>query len=617
MLTQFIARIPDRSNLQTADKRLELVKALVTEYSVCLRVISAADMAVNKPVKVDKVVEDIASLLVDISYRVARIVADHVSAQFQQGNVASAVGLLADLVSFDRECDPGYLLSTATILVLPRYLKDTPASSLFEELCPLVLKSPLPERFIAVLFRSMYRARCYREIAVSESYLTADNMSSSLAITILYSIMRQQSIEQPPPPNSKPGQETLLSWKNIADNSSLYYKRAKRIVGMLVQHDKRALGDIHLDALLNIELQSILEVRRIPREIGTWLRWFKQYQVEPSVVTYTAIIGAYCKHGDPTYAWYLFQQMVDGQMRVAYPDGTHGVLQLPPPNQATLNIAAQLWMRGHATEDIRQLLARNKRTWSQISQQLITHTLSLHVDRNEVSKAEGIWINYGCHCAQMASYKRPFNYRALTKLVLGYAQNGNIEKAIAFFYTLCKHLQKMPEGRDEATARHLTIAYNAVVRCSLQASASWALRSKVKHRCGIDVLLLELAKNVAFDATTYNVLFARYSRIARMAAMQPDNSTALKQTAQSMNSLYQQMYNEGIMPDVTTVVHLIPLWLYMGRMDLALNQWIMLNHSGRSRRSLNELKRHVLAQSQNWNVVTKAQMLIDKSFNKM
>ncbi|KAJ2447962.1 hypothetical protein EV183_005664 [Coemansia sp. RSA 2336] len=603
--------------LQTADQGIQVVKALVTEYSICLRMVSAADMAANKPTKADKVVEDIANLLVDISYKVAQIVAGHVGAQFQQGNVVPAVDLLAGLVNFDRECDPGYLLSTATILVLPHYLKDTAANSLFEELSPLILKSPLPERFIAVLFRSMYRARCYREIAMCESYLTADNMSSSLAVTILYSIMRQQSIEQPPPPNSKLERKAPLLWKSIADNSSLYYKRAKRIVGMLVLQDKRVLGDIHLNALLNIELQSISEVWRIPREIGVWLRWFKQYRVEPSVLTYTAIIGAYCKHGDPTHAWYLFQRMVDGHMRVVYPDGTHAVLQLPLPNQATLNVAVQLWMQGHATEDINQLLTRSKHTWNRSSQQLITHTLSLHVDRNEVSKAEDIWINYGCHCAQTASHKRPFNYRALTKLVLGYAQNGNIEKAIAFFYTLCKYLQRVPESRDEAIAKHMTIAYNAIVRCSLQANVSWMLQSKAKHRRGIDVLLLELAKNVDFDVTTYNVLFARYSRIARAAALQPDSLLELNRIAQSMNSLYQQMCHEGIMPDVTTIVHLVPLWLYMDREDLALNQWIMLNHSGRSKQSLAELKGHILAQSQNWDVVAKAQMFLDKSFNKM
>ncbi|KAJ2848642.1 hypothetical protein IWW36_003177 [Coemansia brasiliensis] len=623
MLAQFIARVPDRSNLQTADQGIELVKSLVTEYSICLRMISAADIATNQPAKVvdDRAVEDIANLLVDVSYKVAQIVAGHVCTQCQQGNSASAVELLVSLINFDRECDPGYLLSTSTILVLPHYLKDTSAKPLFEELSPLVLKSPLSERFIAVLFRSMYRTRCYREISICEDYLTAENMSSSLAITILYSIMRQQSVQQPQTPNSKlERQKVSLSWKNIvSDNSSLYYKRAKRIVGILAQQDKRALGDIHLNALLSIELESILEFWRIPREIGLWLRWFKKYKVEPSVITFTAIIGAYCKHGDPAYAWYLFQRMVDGQMHVVYPDGTEETLQLPPPNHATINIAVQLWMQGHATEDIRQLLAQNEHTWKQISQQFITHILSLHVDRNEISKAEDIWINYGCHCAQMiSSHKRPFNYRALTKLILGYAQSGNIEKAIAFFYTLCKHLRRTPKIRDEAIAKNLTIVYNAIVRCSLRSNVSWMLQpKKLKHRRGIDLLLLELAENVDFDITTYNVILARFSRIARVAVAQPDSLPELKQTAQLMNDLYQQMLREGIIPDVTTIVHLIPLWLYMGRMDLALNQWIMLNHSGRSKRSLSELKRHILAQAQNWNVVTKAQMLIDKSFNKM
>ncbi|KAJ2807970.1 hypothetical protein H4R21_000261 [Coemansia helicoidea] len=224
------------------------------------------------------------------------------------------------------------------------------------------------------------------------------------------------------------------------------------------------------------------------------------------------------------------------------------------------------------------------------------------VDAGCIAAAERLWRDYGCQCTA-PSGERP-NVLALAKLIQGYARAGSVEKATAFFHDACAHEAAVASA---GRSGHLTGLLNVVLRSSTRGIAASG-PVPARH----DLVLLQIAARfqVPFDTATYNVLFAGLSQEAHVRVSSAHAAPPrLDNIAQAMHGLYGHMAERDVAPDDVSVAHLLPMWVVLGRMDLARVLWRRCA-GGRPPGTTAQLRGHVLAQARRWGVADRIQLLV-------
>ncbi|KAJ2354822.1 hypothetical protein IWW50_005437 [Coemansia erecta] len=577
--------------------RSEDIERVVTRYTECLRVIAAADSAAREEEEEGgadgqggREVREIGAMLADIGRRVARVVVRAV----RRDPGPPSTRMLVWILGADHTYDPAYMLSTHVVRQLGQCLQPRDAEHIFAELLARVRSGfdRLSEQFIEAVFATLYRSRGFGQVAAWERcLLRCRRVSSDTAFTVLRAIRREQASDAALSVRTSMSARECRRGRPLrieVDLQSEHCQRARRIVWLLAQRSAGAVNAGHLTQLLVVELAAIPRGRVLPAA-DTWLARFARFGVAPSAHTYAAIIHAYFARGDAQTAWQLFQRMA----RRADP-------LLPAPDRSTVPVLAKLWASRVRASELPRMLGEIQGARGRVTPQLATYAMSRCVDARDLEAAEALWTGFACRCAS----GRAGNYRALAKLVLGYARLGHVEKAMSFFHTLCQ---------ERGARRCLPGVFSAVLRSAIAHEPPSAITHEppctLRRR---DLQLIDLARTygIPMTVTTYNVLFAGLSRSARH--IPGDDHTGRREVvARVMHSLYVRMVDEErVCLDDTTLAHLVPMWMYMGHADVALMRWRGCVR-GRPPSTVGQLERHVLVLAGNWNVVDKTRALLD------
>ncbi|KAJ2802574.1 hypothetical protein H4R20_003228 [Coemansia guatemalensis] len=601
-----------------------MVEEALDRYAKGIRLISEYDMGVHgsqlKPNCGGIGMSELVGNLIQVSHRLAEAICCYAVQCIQGGQLSEATNALVMATEIDCTYDPGHLLSAT---VLARLQKHTLGKKDMEAICMAILRiravRSFPERFMSAMVGALYRRKSYDMVELCESRLTRNNISASIARLSLLSIRKQQLSQM----SQRPDRETRrVSHKDLrmlgrseyleAVDVCAFCRRARRIVDMLWQSDHRSVTEAHLTKLLEIELSSVDQAAMLPRELDLWLRSFIHYDIRPSVKTFTVVTNAYFVHGDHQFAWSIFQGMRHGSIqKISRLDGRIVDIELPQPNSVTLAmVASHTWSESNQGMDaltFEELLASMEMR-GKVQNRLVTSAVSALVNSNRLGDAEQTWIRYGCRCALSESGGQPANIWALTKLALGYARAGDVEKAAAFLHEACRYRfteSSQNKVGGDGTALYFSVAFNAVLCSAIRSSSQSKLRRDVAMRRDLYLLRLASQYHIPLDTTTYNVLLAALSQLVRQDAGDRN------ELAHSMQRLYYRMVSQGVAPDDTTITHLIPLWVHLGKRDMAISYWSLCSRH-RPPRKVGQIRRHVVAMARHWNLVDKTLDIINQ-----
>ncbi|KAJ1734742.1 hypothetical protein LPJ61_000911 [Coemansia biformis] len=523
--------------------------------------------------------------------RTCRIVGDAVAIYaegcLRRGENARAASALSRVLAVDGMHDPGFMLSAITIdRLLERQADGSRMTQTNEALLEAVpVAARLPENVLHSVVAAMFRHKCHFEVGLWAPHLSGSNISAAIAEFMLRSLReRQRSIARPP--TSRRRELSVDEFLGLAGTCE-FNRQARRVVRLLRRRSAGSVTAGHLAKALEIELASVPPEWRLPRTVDLWLREFRRCRIDPGAQPLLAIASAYRSRGDPQFAQQVLAQMMDTPAE-AVPGRT--VVDAAPHAHSTAAL-------GHVLADFR---ARGRAPPAP----LVTSTIAWLVDSGDVPAAEQLWRDYGCECAMPRGGKS--NVRALAKLVQGYARASHVEKAAAFFQVVC---QNEAAGNSAGCSAYLTGLLNTVLRSSIH-----TVDAGGPSTARYDLLLLRLAveHGVPLDVATYNVLFAGFSRAAQVQAQaRPDGLAAaqLSKIARAMRGLYEHMCQQGIVPNDVTVAHLLPLWVFLGRADLAAVLWEQCVY-GRTRHKSGQIRIHALAQARRWNVEDRLRPLL-------
>ncbi|PIA14984.1 hypothetical protein COEREDRAFT_82398 [Coemansia reversa NRRL 1564] len=610
---------PDREHWQK-----DIVKEALERYAKTIHLISEYDMSAHRN-QLQTSCEDIemsgvVGNLIQVSYRLAVVVCCYAVQCIQAGQLSAAINALVMATKIDCAYDPGHLLSATVLSRIQRYMlgkKELEAVSI--AILRIVTVRGLPERFMSAMAGALYRRKSYDMIEMCEGRITHSNISASIARVLLLSIRKQQLLQTRQRPDKKTKRpphkdlQVLNRCKFLETVSTCgFCRRARNIVDMLWKSDRKSVTEAHLTKLLEIELSSIGRSVMLPRELDLWLRNFVHYDIRPSVKTFTVVTNAYFLHGDHQFAWSIFESMKHGSMQsLSGMDGRIIDLELPQPNDVTFSmVTAHAWTeckQNTVAIPFENILGSIEMR-GKLQNRLVTSAVSVLVNSSRLGDAEQTWIRYGCHCAVSESRRQSTNIWALTKLALGYAQAGEVEKAAAFLHEACryrftKNLQSRVDG-DSGTL-YLSVVFNAVLCSAIRSDSQSKLGRDVAMRRDLYLLRLACEYHIPLDTTTYNVLLAALSQLVRQGT---GNRGEL---ADSMQELYYRMVGQGVTLDDTTIAHLIPLWVHLGRRDMATSYWRQCSRH-RPPRKIGQLRRHVVAMARRWNVVDKTLDIINQ-----
>ncbi|KAJ2614703.1 hypothetical protein H4S08_001582 [Coemansia sp. RSA 1365] len=475
----------------------------------------------------------------------------------------------------------------------------------------------LPERFMSAMVGALYRQKSYDMVEMCEDRITRNNISASIARTLLLSIRKQQLSQTCKRLDRK---TKPIPHKNIRvlDRSGFletvatcgFCRRARNMVDMLWQSDRKSVTEAHLTKLLEIELSSIDRSVMLPRELDLWLRRFVHYGIRPSVKTFTVVTNAYFLHGDHQYAWTIFESMKHGSMQSSSVTDDRIVdIELPQPNNVTFSMAtAHAWAeykQNTVAIPFEEILGSIEMR-GRLQNRLVTSAVSILVNSNRLGDAEQTWIRYGCHCALSESGRQSTNIWALTKLALGYARAGEVEKAAAFLHEACRFTETLKSRVDgDNGTLYLSVVFNAVLCSAIRSVSQSKLGRDVAMRRDLYLLRLACEYHIPLDTTTYNVLLAALSQLISQG--KGDRG----ELANSMQELYYRMVSQGVNLDDTTIAHLIPLWVHLGRRDMATSYWRKCSRH-RPLHKIGQIRRHVVAMARRWNVVDKTLDIINQ-----
>ncbi|KAI8320741.1 hypothetical protein GQ54DRAFT_312389 [Martensiomyces pterosporus] len=402
---------------------------------------------------------------------------------------------------------------------------------------------------------------------------------------------------------------------------------AHRVVNSLSHRDPKLMTSMHLTKLLEIELGSVPPSFAIPHDMHLWLGDFRKHRVDPCVQTFTVIINAYIRHGDAEYAMRVFEQMQLGSLALTLPDRSTISISVPQPNEVTVASIAGAWCSSGRWERVRDVLNYTETHGMPVSQRLVTRIVSEAVDRGEMAIAEQIWTKYGHAHGSLANEMKKqggVNTRALAKLVLGYSRAGSVDKALQLFEIACRN--ELPSaGKAYAEVAHLAGLFNAVLRCSLDAIQPSSISSSLclgegaeQTRAGPSsrAMSVALRHGIRYDIATYNVLLARLSHVAcgciqseAKADVADADRAALADATSAMHKLYLRLRSEGLVPDDTTLSHLIPMWVHLGHSDLVAASWQMCIQN-RYQHKVKQVRRHIMHSAKRWGVEAETSRLL-------
>ncbi|KAJ2711645.1 hypothetical protein H4R19_003148 [Coemansia spiralis] len=423
----------------------------------------------------------------------------------------------------------------------------------------------------------MFRRRCYREASLWAQHLSSSNIDGSVAGLVLRALREQQRAAALPPAQRRRDMSIHMYFALV--DACEVNLQAQRVLRLLRRNSAGSVTEGLLAKALEIELASVPPEWRLPRTPDLLLREFRRCRIDPGTRSLLMVAGAYRTRGDPDFAQLVLAPIAANPLEASHDDASIGA------------VAAC-----HALDEMR---ARGQRPPAP----LVTSAVAWMVDAERVTDAERLWRDHGCQCA-VAADRRP-NVRALAKLILGYTQTGSVEKATAFFHDICAY-EAAGAGTDSSA--YLTGLLSAVLR-----SATRDIAAGGPAPARYDLLVLRIAEGfqVPFDAATYNVLFAGLSREAHvhLSAAHAAPPSQLDKIAQVMHRLYRHMAEHNVAPDDVTATHLLPLWVVLGRIDLARALWEQYM-GGRSPRTADQLRGHVLNQARRWGVADRIRPLI-------
>ncbi|KAJ2401403.1 hypothetical protein GGI23_001421 [Coemansia sp. RSA 2559] len=538
--------------------------------------------------------------------------------------------LLFDCVELDQRYDKGYTLSTAALQalcradLLPRYLRPV-CMDLFEKIDLAAMR--LPEPLAEWLFALFYQGKCYEQIAYVASELSAQEMNAELARFALCSLrneQRQQLLEstiykaKPRKHEHLHNREARSSW---AQQQSPFSRDARRVLWKLEQRGRQLVSPAHLVKLLEIDIAS---EAGLPRGIDVLLREFARLGVSPDVHALTLIINMYIEHGSHAYACRIYEQMCSGAIIVAQENGEAlpRVVSVPQPNGVTLLTVAKVWCaEGDYDRVVGVLESMRQQCGMSGAQQLVTRLVASMVDSRELDAAESVWSKYGCDYTPFAPRHgckalQRINRRALAKLIIGHSHAGNVDRAISLLQVACSRERPVASHLSTKTP-YLADLLNTVLRECLRRTHT--AKDHPLLRRDLNVLNMCIGCGVRFNVATYNLLFAGLSRAAHAqdtAALEeekeadgemvlPASSVTRAEIASAMQRLYRRMLDENIAPDDTSFVHLVPMWMYVGRSLLAATHW-RLAVEGRPPHKVERLRVHVVRQARRWRLSDKA-----------
>ncbi|KAJ1962738.1 hypothetical protein GGI12_002465 [Dipsacomyces acuminosporus] len=487
----------------------------------------------------------------------------------------------------------------------------------------------VPESVVTNLFEMLYRQRYYCNIISFMQHLPPNLVNADIVRTTLMALRKQQVSNNLGSRKYKARSREVQTRLNLhkawefvmsSELKDPIVSAAHKAIDALCKRSPTLLSSMHLTKLLEIELGSIPAELPIPRSMHLWLSNFQKHNIDAGVQAFTVIINAYMGHGDTQFAMQIFEQMQRGTLSLANPDGTSSSIHVPAPNEVTIASVASVWCRGKSLEKVKRVLGHIAKHGVPVSERLVTRVVSEMVDKGCLADAECIWREYGYvetrSVSDRASKRHVVNTRALAKLVLGFSRAESIHKALELFEIACES-EHRSTGKAHAEIAHLTGLFNTVLRCALDATEPGPFSLRLSKRSISDVIGIALKYGVRYDTATYNVFLARLSRVAgeHMPKVgtgdEADaNQELLKEAATTMHQLYLRMHSEGLAPDDTTLLHLIPAWTYLHQHDLAVENWL-LSTQGRQSRKIERVKRHIMSKARLWNVESKTLELLE------
>ncbi|KAJ1772525.1 hypothetical protein IW140_001699 [Coemansia sp. RSA 1813] len=491
-----------------------------------------------------------------------------------------------------------------------------------------------PEMLAEVLFALFYQGKCFEQITHMAKGLNIQAINAEIARWVLCSIRNKQkqrlqecNIYKPQP--RKHGCLPDADAKNYwTQNQSQYSRDARWVLWQLEQRNRQFVSPAHLTKLLDIDIASGMG---LPRGIDVLLRDFTRLDISPDVKALTLIINTYIENGDYAYACRIYEHMCSGKILVAQDNGNilPKTIPVPQPNNITLLTIAKVWCAEGDYDRVIDVLESMRQRGMSDSQQLVTRLVACMVDSRELDAAESVWTKYGC------DYK-PFtpkhgcktllrvNRRALAKLIIGHTHAGNVDRAISLLQVACNR-ERHVVGLDHhhslsAETPYLTDLLNTVLRECLGRQHTTKGHHSLLLRRDLSVLDIGIRCSVRFNVATYNVLLSSLSRAAYItkdstpeeAENQEISDVTRKEIASIMQRLYWRMLDEGIAPDDTSFVHLVPMWVYMNKSPLAVTHWRMLME-GKPPHKAERLRAHVVRQAKRWrlSVKTLSSLLLD------
>ncbi|KAJ1902299.1 hypothetical protein LPJ81_003616 [Coemansia sp. IMI 209127] len=579
-----------------------------------------------------------ASMLRAIAVEIANAATDAINAWVRlelNKKYLLASQLLFDCVKLDQRYDKECTLSTATLQalcradLLPRYLRPV-CVDLFEKVDRATMS--LPEPLTEMLFALLYQGKCYEQIAYMASDLSAQVMNAELARFALCSIRNEQrrQLLESTIHKAKPRKHEHLhdaeargTW---AQEQSPFGRDARRVLWKLEQRGRQLVSPAHLAKLLEIDMAS---EAGLPRGIDVFLREFERLDVSPDVHALTLIINTYVERGSHAYACRIYEQMCTGAIVVAQENGEAlpRVVSVPQPNGVTLRTIAKVWCaEGDYDRVVGVLESMRQERGMSGAQQLVTRLVASMVDSRNLDAADSVWTKYGCDYMPFAPRHGckalpRINRRALEKLIIGHSYAGNVDRAISLLQVACSR-ERPVTGHLLAKTPYLVDLLNTVLRECL--NRQHTANDRTLLRRDLNVLNMGIECGVQFNVATYNLLFASLSRAAHAqdtAAFEeeekeeeevadsemifPASSVTRGEIARVMQRLYRQMLDGNVAPDDTSFVHLVPMWMYVGRSLLAATHW-RLAVEGKPPHKAERLRVHVVRQARRWRLSDKA-----------
>ncbi|KAJ2776034.1 hypothetical protein H4R18_005900 [Coemansia javaensis] len=531
----------------------------LSHYTRCLRLSAAPALARRRGLYAEDhpATQRLGRELARASGAVGAAVGAYAARCVRRGDHAQAVAALARALAADRAHDAAFLLSTAAagaLLAAAEAQAPAPADgarALARANAALLdaAGGAPPEPAVRAAVARLVRRGCFRDAALWAPRLTRANASAAVAALVLRALREEQRLDHVPrPPTTARRRALTPAEAERAAAACRFAQQARHVIRALAAAG--AVGAGHLAKLVEIELASAPPGRRLPRDPALWLREFGRWGVAPGARALVAIANAYRARGDPLLARRVLARAAGAQgpaVAARALDDLRASGRTPP---ASLVACAVAWA----------------------------------VDWGSMADAERLWRDYGCAAPRA-------NAKALAKLVQGYARAGCVDKAVAFLHTACA-LHDAPGDAPH----YLTGLLNAVLRCAVRDQSAASGWSAVRR--DLDLLRLAERHAIPLDAATHNVLLAALSRAAHAHIA---NAPLLAAVARAMDALYARMRRHGVAPDDSTVVHLLPLWVFSGRVDAAQALWRECV-AARPRHKALQISTHVLAQARRWGV---------------